>query len=181
MRMMARWMAAVLVLLLWSAHAEADSWVPPQVETYYSANRQFRLTVHPRPFSNALAYFTDKVCEREPAGAPRGSIERTARAVMERRDGATWRRVWAAPLTNEVAPVDALVTDDGRFAVTFDNWHMMGHGDNVVAIHGLDGRLVRALGLTDMLPEAFVRALPRSVSSIGWRSGSFSRRTERAC
>src|SRR5687767_5630364 len=109
-----RWLAAGL-LLAWSATAAADSWAPPEVKSYFSANRQVRLTVHPRSFTNALDFFTDKVCEREPAGAPPGNRQRTARAVMERSDGiGGWTPIWTGPLVNEVAPVSALVADDGR-------------------------------------------------------------------
>lgn len=159
---------AALLLLAWSASATADSWVPPHIKTYASPNRQVRVTVHPRPFTDALDYFTDKVCGREPAGAPRNAPP-TARAVAEKKNGkGAWTRLWAGPLVNEVAPVSALVADDGRGFVTFDNWHMAGHGDRAVVIYGEQGRHVRSLALTDFLPEDYVRALPRSVSSIHW-------------
>ena len=158
------------LLLAWGAPAEADSWAPPRVIAYFSKGKAYRLTVHPRPFTDALDYFTDKVCGREPAGTPGATSQRTARAVLERRVGkGGWTQVWSAPLANEVAPVEAIVSEDGRHSVTFDNWHSMGFGDNVVAIYDSRGRLVRSLKLGDLLPETYVRALPRSVSSLHWR------------
>jgi hypothetical protein len=165
-----RILVSCLFLLAWAGHARADSWAPPEVRNYLSANQSWRLTVHPRSFTNALDFFTDKVCGREPAGAPPRSGDRTARAVMEKSDGkGGWTRIWAAPLVNEVAPVEAIVSDDGLYSVTFDNWHSMGRGDNVVAIYDSRGQIVRSLTLTDFLPENYVTALPRSVSSTDWR------------
>ena len=170
MRMKAGVMIVAAVLLGWSGQSKADSWAPPRVTSYLSANGSYRLTVHPRPFTDALDFFTDKVCGREPAGTPSGARQSTARAILERKEGKKgWMQVWAAPLVNEVAPVEAIVTNDGRHAVTFDNWHSMGHGDNVVVIYDWRGAIVRSLALSDFLPEAYLRALPRSVSSLHWR------------
>jgi hypothetical protein len=52
--------------------------------------------------------------------------------------------------------------------VTFDNWHSVGFGDNVVVIYRRDGSLVRSMKLADILPPDYVRALPTSVSSMWW-------------
>ncbi|HEY5721075.1 MAG TPA: hypothetical protein VIT45_02010 [Allosphingosinicella sp.] len=167
MTIWAKCIAATAALWL-ATGALADSWAPPRVQNFESANHQFRLTVHPRPFSDWLDYFTDKLCGREQAGTPAGNRQRSARAVMERSTAGGWKKVWSGPLANELSPVSALVADDGRHVVTFDNWHSMGQGENVVVIYGARGRLIQSLKLTDLVPEAYVRALPRSVSSIQW-------------
>lgn len=147
----------------------ADSWLPPKVETYYSPSKAFRLRITPRALSSALGYFSDKVNGREPAGAPRDSKQVTARATFERREETgTWVTVWEGALTNEIAPVDALISDNGQI-VTFDNWHSMGYGSNVIAIYDQQGAVVRTLALSDFLPSFFIEALPHSVSSIHWR------------
>ena len=170
MRLPAGTMIIFALLLAWAGQARADSWIPPSVTSYFSKDKSHRLTVHPRPFTNALDFFTDKVCGRELAGAPAKTRQRTARAVLERSDGrGGWTSVWAMPLRNEVAPVEAIVSNDGRYAVTFDNWHSMGFGDDVVVIYDAGGHVVGSFSLTDFLPEDFVSALPRSVSSIHWR------------
>jgi hypothetical protein len=70
-----------------------------------------------------------------------------------------------------VAPVSALVAKDGKYVVTFDNWHSMGHGDNVVVIYGPIGELVKKLGLSDFIDGALLWRLPISVSSIWWGHG----------
>lgn len=154
------WLAAVLFAA--PVPAGADSWRPPQPQTYVSPHKTARLRVQPRVVDDRLEYFHTKVAGGTLAGRqPRGLVERLV-------DG-KWVRAWEGPLVNETAPVSALVSDDGAHAVTFDNWHSMGLGGNVVVIYRRDGTVVRALALSDILPDDYVRALPRSVSSLWWR------------
>lgn len=138
----------VLVFGLWSAPAAADTWPLPADKTYASDNAMFRLVVEPGSLSG----------ERR---APSGSLEKRSR------DGG-WRRIWARPLVNLHAPVSAIVANAGDFVVTFDNWHSLGHGDDVVVVYDARGGVVASLALDDFLPSDIVQALPRSSSSIWW-------------
>jgi hypothetical protein len=171
-RMMIR-KASVLALLacacLGSAAAFADSWIPPEEETYGSENGRWRLTVTPRPIGGALDYFRDKVDGVDDAGGLPGAADHAV-GQMEHRQGNRWMEAWRGPLVNDVGPVHALVSPTGR-AVTFDNWHSMGYGEDAIVIYDLEGKVVRAMGLADFLPEAYVEALPRTVSSIHWGHG----------
>lgn len=167
---------AVLGLLgiVASGPAMADSWMPPATAVYYAKDKRSRLTVTPRDISSPLDYFEDKVKGNEPAGQRPGSAQAFASGVLERQgaDG-RWAIVWTRRLVNEVAPVSALVASGGFYAVTFDNWHSTGYGDNVVVIYGPLGELVRSLKLSDFLPDYYVEALPRSVSSMHWGGEHF--------
>lgn len=156
-----------LVCLSWPNHAFADEWAPPKPEIYYSANEQWRLTVMPRAMESPLAYYTDKVNGRPNPGAPPRDSERSARGFLEHMTGQTWKMVWNLPLTNEISPASASVSDQGAIA-TFDNWGSMGFGKNVVVMYDRSGRKVRSLSLGDILPKIYIEALPRSVSSIWW-------------
>ncbi len=168
-RVSAALLLAFAALVLGAPAVRADSWGPPQPRSYSSANGGVRLNVTPRKLRGQLGYFEDKVADKEPAGQVKGETATSASAVLERRDAAgKWTRVWAAPLVNEVAPTHALVADDGHRVVTFDNWASVGFGPNVVVIYGADGQRIRALGLADLLPSAYIRALPHSISSIWW-------------
>lgn len=159
----------LLVLMLGSASAGADSWAPPRTEITLSPNEQSRVTVVPRPLSGALAYFGDKVQGAEPAGQPEGEEQSSPIARVEQLDASgKWRRVWQMPLVNDVGPTSVLLTNDASFLVTFDNWHSAGFGDDVVAIYDHRGKLVRKLALEQILPPAYVHHLPRSVSSRWW-------------
>jgi hypothetical protein len=148
--------------------ANADSWLPATVTSYFSEDKNVRVTVTPRALEDALAYFSDKVDGKEPAGQRRGGNDK-ANVLLEKLgpDG-KWHSLWQRPLLNDVAPVEVLVSKTGKFVVTFDNWHSTGYGDNVVVIYGEEGQLVRSMQLTDFLPKELVKALPSSVSSLHW-------------
>lgn len=161
--------AAFALTLVHGGTAEplkADSWAMPQVAKFASANGQFRLTVTPAKIGSQLEYFRDRVAEDEGRKAPPAA---TATAVLERNlsDG-KWQEQWRGPLLNRVAPVRVLVSDDGQRMVTFDDWHGVGTGPNVVAIYDGKGALVKVYALADLLPENYIAALSRSVSSIQW-------------
>jgi hypothetical protein len=86
--------------------------------------------------TSQLAYFSDKDAGRQVAGAVAGNAQKHARGLMEHLDQGQWRPVWDEPLLNEVSPVKAIVSSSGQ-AVTFDNWHGMGYGKDVVTIYEL--------------------------------------------
>lgn len=153
--------------LVRSDEACADSWLMPERETILSANGQYRFTVEPADIGSQLDYFSQEV-EAERTGTP---VARSAPlGLLERRtEGGKWEPVWAAALANRVAPVTVLVADDGRHVVTLDNWHGIGHGEDVIVIYGQDGKLIRSMALTDLVPADYVEALPHSVSSVSWR------------
>lgn len=168
---MAKFHAASLMLLLSSftpVVSMADSWMPPTTTVTTSADGQWRMTVVPRGISSQLDYFQDKVKDKPNAGAPAREKRTSASARMEHRVKGKWNMVWEASLVNEVSPVDVLVAPGGA-AASLDNWHSMGYGDDVVVIYNATGHPVRAFGLKEFLPEEFIQALPRSVSSMDWR------------
>lgn len=153
----------VLLLALAPLLAFADSWGMPKKWTTTSADGRWALTVIPKSLSSQLDYFRDKVDEKDDAGAAPGVAENHARARLQK-DGveiADWR------LVNEVSPVSALVANDGT-VVTFDNWHSMGYGEDVVVLYRSDGTLIAKHGLESFLRKEDIERLSHSVSSIWW-------------
>jgi len=163
--------AVVLLSLAIARPARADSWPLPQQKAVESGDHSVRLIVTPRQLSSQLDSFSSKEKGLEPAGQGTGEHAETARARLERRDGGGWTTVWERPLLNEVAPIDAIISVDGRYTVTFDNWHMLGFGKHVVVIYGPNGTLVRSLKLADILPDDYIEGLPTTVSSLWWWGG----------
>jgi hypothetical protein len=157
----------VLMALL-AASALADSWAPPSVQQYASTDGKWRLTVYPRPLTNQLNYFKDKVDGNRNAGGVPGESQKSPIGHMEHRVDGHWVTAWKEPLVNDVAPVEVLVSNEGQVA-TLDNWHGMGWGDDAIVIYAASGTMIRKIGLGDFLPTYYVDALPRSVSSIHWR------------
>ena len=151
----------VFAAFLPATPASADSWAAPRRATYHSANREVRLVVTPHIPSDRNRWpFSER---------PRGvSARGSAHAVLQRRERGEWRTQWRGALRNEIMPVSAMVADSGRYFVTFDDWGGTGFGPNVVVIYDGAGRTVRALSILDLLPDDYVRTLPRSFSSVYW-------------
>lgn len=162
-------MRVLLILLLWcvAGLVSADSWLPPGKETYVSPDGNVRVVVMPRGIESPLKFFEDKVADKQKAGQAAGASDH-AMAEIQVRDGKTWRTTRSFPLVNDVGPVNVLVSNEAHRIVTFDNWHSVGFGPDVVVIYDGEGHRIRSMGLKDLLPGAWVRHLPRSVSSIWW-------------
>lgn len=117
----------------------------PDVATFHSADGQWRLVVTPKQLKGQLEYFSDKVAGSSDAGVAETVAANTTRGELFRKTTrGTWQRVARWRFVNEVATVSALVANDGT-VVTFDNWHSMGYGDDVVVIYRSDGTLIRKL------------------------------------
>lgn len=168
---MCRWLlGACLCLSPWLAWA--DSWLPASTQIETSANGKARVTIEPRQLSSNLAYFHDKVEGTANAGQLPGGRDQASARVEHQDANGQWQLLWQGPLVNEVAPVDALLSNDGRYLVTLDNWHAMGFGDNAIVIYDGKGQRLHQLSLRQVLPREYVMALPRSVSSLQWRGNA---------
>jgi TonB family protein len=163
-----------IVALTLPTPCAADSWNLPKKAKFCSANGQYCLEIVPKKLESQLSYFEDKVNSIPNAGGRQRTKDDTARGIFYvRRRAGKYPRRWKFPLVNEVSPGNAIVTNSGQYVVTFDNWHSMGYGDDVVVIYRSDGSLVRKLGLDDLLTEGDIAVLPRSVSSIWWGDGHY--------
>ncbi|HET8782120.1 MAG TPA: energy transducer TonB [Pyrinomonadaceae bacterium] len=160
---------ALLVFVVFvCSSALADQWALPNAKKYYSPDKKYRLEVIPKKLQSQLAYFEDKSEGKQDAGAVKNLKDNRAKAIFSVRNGPDYSKKYEFPLVNEVAPVFAIVSKDGNYVVTFDNWHMMGFGDDVVVIYKSDGTLIRKFGLEDLFTEADIGTFRRSVSSIWW-------------
>jgi hypothetical protein len=79
-----------------------------------------------------------------------------------------FRKVWRTKLVNKVAPLGAYISDDGKFVVTTNEYGNLGYGDNVVVIYDAGGSLIRQFRLSEFIPEADIKHIPQTVSSIYW-------------
>ena len=155
-----------LLLLVAPGAASADSWGPATPITAVSDSGTYRLTVYPRQIAGPLAFFSNKVDGTEPAGQ-REDAQAQCEATLERLGSQSYETVWRKPLANDVAPLSALVADDGSF-VTFDNWQHAGIGGDAIVIYQADGTIVKKLSVAEVIGDDAFKALPRSVSSVWW-------------
>jgi len=147
----------------------ADSWALPKKEKYYSTNKMFYFEVTPKKLESQLKYFKDKAEGRENAGAVSEVKDNRAKGAfyVRRADGGYSKKL-EFPLVNEVSPVSAVVSSKGDYVVTFDNWHSVGYGDDVVVIYCSNGAMIKKFGLEDLLTEGDIETFPHSASSIWW-------------
>ncbi|MGE0887446.1 MAG: energy transducer TonB [Blastocatellales bacterium] len=159
----------IVLTILVVAPAPADSWRLPKEEKYYSPDKKYFFLVTPKKLESQLRYFEEKVDGKDNAGALKKVKDNLARGTFYvRRAKGGYSKKWEFTLLNEVSPVNALVSNKGDFVVTFDNWHGVGYGDDVVVIYRSNGTLIKKFGLKDLLTEGDIETLPRSVSSIWW-------------
>ena len=167
-----RYLVSLLFLALgWiqTPPTHADSWHLPGPRFYVSPGGDVAVRIVPRGVSSQLHYFQDLVDGQENPGLPEGcTLEQPQAEIYRKNRSGSLDLKHTFQLVNPVSPVSALISDDGRFLVTFDNWHSMGHGDHVVVIYQTDGTLIRSMTLADLLTERDLIQLPRSVSSIWW-------------
>ena len=160
-----------IALLLAPPLALADSWMPPQRADYFSSDNAYSFTVLPREIDNSLSYFEDRVAGRGQAGQRKGWQGYCLGVLWKWKADGSASQVWRQGLRNAIAPASAMVSTSGDYVVTFDNWYSTGYGNNTIVIYGPGGKFVREFALGDLMPEAAVQALPRSVSSIWWGEG----------
>ena len=161
--------AITLLIIGTFASVYADSWKLPEKKKYFAPNKKYYLEVTPKKLESQLKYFDDKVQGRNNVGALKIATDNRAKgAFYARRADGGYSKKGEFPLLNEVSPVSALVSNNGDYVVTFDNWHSVGYGDEVVVIYRSNGALVQKIGLEDLLTEGDIETLPRSVSSIWW-------------
>lgn len=169
----------VITAAILTSSGYADTWALPTKRKYYSLNKKYYLEVVPKKLESQLSYWKDKVNNKENAGAVRGVKDNRAKGSLyaRRADGSYFQKS-KFPLVNEVSPVSAIVSNDGKYFVTFDNWHSMGYGDDVVVLYRSDGPVIRKFGLADLLTEGDIETLPHSVSSIWWGGDHYINESE---
>lgn len=141
---------ACLVALVAPA-ADADSWRRAQSKELTSPDGSFSARIDVGSSLGETVGF---------AGSPRG---RRAVATITGPAG----EHWSYELLNPIAPVDAVLLDDGDL-LTFDNWHNMGFGE-VMVRYDAAGEVVWKRQLEDLLAEEVLRRVSRSTSSRWWR------------
>jgi hypothetical protein len=159
----------ILLTMLVISIVYADTWALPTKWECFSKNKIYRLTVIPRDLNSQLAYFKDKCDDKEKkAGQLKDGKQKCTGILAKKASSGEYNTVWKITLVNDVSPTGAMVTDDGKYVITFNNWHQVGYGPDTVVIYSSSGKLIKQFALRDFLAEEEYNRLPRSVSSIWW-------------
>lgn len=125
--------------------SSADEWAAPKKGEYYSASRKHVLRVAP---SSTWPY-------------QHGNCVATLLKLGENPP----EKVWSRHLVNNLAPVDALVTDSGNYVVTLDEWGEA--GTFPIVVYGKNGRLIRVHTLDTL--RVHPMEIKVTVSNAWWR------------
>ena len=158
------------LLTLFSTKTNADSWNSPSVARYYSDNGQFMLKIMP-------TFIPDKYWDWK-SSKPKKRIKYTAKdtviikchAFLYSIKNKDTIEIWNKKLINDIAPVTAIISNNGKSVITFDNWSSMGYGLDVMVVYDSNGGLIKRYQLENFSPipinDYFI-----SISSIWWRCG----------
>lgn len=135
----------------------ADTWVPPVTEIVHSRDGNIVVRIDP-------------VTTEDSKKAAQRPVATITKWVTEERGYRFIRRV---TLLNQRCPLTALITNDARFLVTFDDWFGVGTTDNTIVIYDLQYGTTHNHRLDSFLPAFYREKLRRSVSSISWHGEPF--------
>jgi len=130
---------------------KADIWFTPEITFYKSQNGIFELKVVPS------SYTTDPLFENEIKND-------SCVGTLYKYEGSDTILIWSKKLINEDCPLNAIVSNDGNFVVTFDDWY--GSSINAVVIYNNKGMLLKKFGLYDIVPRGII--FEESSTQIFW-------------
>ena len=151
----------LLTCTLGNLSAAPDQWDPPSTAFYPSKNKVYKFVVYPTKLTTSPESPNGAILMGETDSCCRGRMVKVGNNEKE-------VTIWQGPLRNPISPVSAMVTDDGKFVVTFDDWHSVGMGSNVVVIYGNGGRTIANFSLSDFLNEEQINRLIRTTTSRWW-------------
>ncbi|MDR0790673.1 MAG: hypothetical protein LBO06_07765, partial [Bacteroidales bacterium] len=150
--------------------ALADSWMPPTIQKYYSNNGKYLLEIVPSILPDKYWQWQNASEEEKKIYLAEDTIRVPCYAVIYEVNEMGTKQVWKQKLLNEISPVDAIIADDGETFVTFDDWHGMGYGNNVMVVYQYFFGRTRRYSLKEISPFPTDSYL-ESVSSIWWSCG----------
>lgn len=173
----------ILILsgLLISMTGKADTWDNPNVKTYYSENKVFKLIITPKMTSDKYYLWDYYKSNKHPQTKKiLRKKEKFMRSILAqdtvlipctgelyRIKGTDSVLIWKRTLLNDVCPVNARVANDGSSIVTIDNWYSTGYGVNVFVVYDDNGNAKKTYKLDEISPFSLNDYL-MSISSIIW-------------
>jgi hypothetical protein len=161
---------SIFLILTCLTRTLSDSWLPPKVTDYYSANKQYFARIIPRTVPEKYYQWMKASVKDKNKFLPSDTIIVPCHAIMYKKTLSADSVIWTRKLINQIAPVNAIVSDDGFYLVTFDNWHSVGYGVDVMAYYDKKGDLIKRHMLDDISPFP-INNYERSISSLWWRCG----------
>lgn len=166
---MKKYILFILTLLL-ADNILADVWDSPKIKEYFNEDSTYYVKVYPRNVPDKYYKWVNASSKKKKNFHPSDTTITPCYAKMYRVINGKDSLIWEQKLINTVAPVIAIVSDDGKYLVTFDNWYSMGYGVDVMAYYNEKGDLIKRHMLEDISPFP-INTYEISTSSIWWRCG----------
>lgn len=161
----------IVFTLLVALDVQADSWPPPEVKEYYNSDSTFLVRIFPTQIPDKYYKWLQSSPKKKKKFQPSDTLVTPCFARMYKILKGNDSLIWEQQLINGIAPRDALVSNDGKYIVTFDNWHSMGYGLDIMVYYNENGELIKRHKLEDISPFP-INTYPLSISSLWWRCGS---------
>jgi len=179
--------ASIIFQLFLTSYSKADSWASPKPSHSISANSKYIVATFPLDYANTnipshieVYQVIDAAIVAHYSRTEEYSYDFTDSTVMSTLERLLKSHVlnnkllllWKTDLSNDIAPVDTLIGNNGKCVVTLDEWGGVGYGDDVVAFYNKDGQ-IKNYSLETILRENGIHGtddIPHSISSRWWRS-----------
>ena len=149
-----------------------DVWSNPTIKYYSSDNGKYILKVVPRYVPENYYKWLDAKPKRKSKFSPSDTITGDCHAILYQiLDVGDTLELWNRKLVNYTSPVDAAVSNDGAFVVTFNDWYMSGYGCFVMCVYNRHGDVIFNRGLAEISPVP-INDFIYSISSIWWYCGA---------
>jgi hypothetical protein len=159
------------LLILISSSLIADSWNNPKTERYFSKDSTFMVKVIPTYIPEKYSKWVTAKPKKKKTFSEKDTTIIPCHAILYKIEKKDTVEVWNKQLINRVMPAFAIVADDGRSIVTFDNWGSIGYGLEAMVTYDEKGGLIRRYQLEEFSPfpinDYFI-----SISSLWWRCGA---------
>jgi len=153
----------LLLFLVSTTQVFADLWEPAEIFVVYSENKEYMLIVYPKVIPDH--FYTHRYQRLLKKGVIKDSIQ-PCHAILYHILNSDTIEIWNKPLINLTSPVNAIVANDGKSVVTFNEWGWLGLTRTIV-IYGEMGELIKEISLEEISPFPIEQYL-RSISSIHW-------------
>jgi len=84
--------------------------------------------------------------------------------------------IWRTKLVN--FPVQAIVTDNGKYVITLDTWARI--DEHCIVVYGEKGKLIADFKLEDLLTTKEIESIPRTVTMRGWHDKEIAQFEDRS-
>ena len=166
---MKKYILIILAILL-ADKVLADTWASPKIRDYYSADSTFFVRIYPQDIPEKYFKWVNATPRKKKRFQPADTLVTPCFARMYKVINGKDSLIWEQKLINIVAPVTAILSNDGKYLVTFDNWYSMGYGVDIMVYYNEKGELIKRYMLEDISPFP-INTYTTSISSIWWRCG----------